>query len=67
MSLTKRRRIAAATIVAALALGSAGNAAADEAAEESWQIRGKVHAGGATSDARALPGTVDLLHQVSHT
>ena len=64
MSLTKRRRIAAATIVAALALGSAGNAAAEDT-EESWQIRGKIHAAGGTSDARALPGTVELLHQAA--
>ncbi len=69
MSLTKRRRIAAATIVAALTLGSAstaGTAAADEtAAPESYQIRGKVQAGGTASDGRALPGTVDLLHQAA--
>jgi hypothetical protein len=68
MSLTKRRRTAAVTLVAALALGSAGSAAADEpvtAAPESYQIRGKVQAGGSSSDARALPGTVDLLHQIS--
>ena len=67
MTLTKRRRTVAATIVAALALGSAGAAGADEptAAPESYQIRGKVHAGGSTSDARALPGTVDLMHQMA--
>lgn len=68
MSLTKRRRTAAATIVAALALGSAGSAVADEpttAAPETYQIRGKVQAGGSSSDPRALPGTVDLLHQIS--
>ena len=64
MSLTKRRRIAAASIVAALTLGSASTADADEtAAPESYQLRGKVQAGGSASDARALPGTVDLLHQ----
>lgn len=66
MSLTKRRRIAAGTIVAALMLGSASTAVADEtAAPESFQIRGKVAAGGGASDARALPGTVDLLHQAA--
>ncbi len=65
MSLTKRRRIAAATIVAALALGSASSAAAEEATEQTWQIRGKVQVRGVTSDARALPGTVDLLHQAA--
>lgn len=62
MSLTKRRRIATATIVAALVLGSAGTAVADETAPASWQVRGKVHVAGRSSDARALPGTVDLLH-----
>jgi hypothetical protein len=68
MSLTKRRRTAAATIVAVLAMGSAGAAAAEEpttAAPESYQIRGKVHAGGSASDVRALPGTVDLMHQMA--
>ena len=68
MSLTKRRRTAAACIVAALALGSAGSAVADEpttAAPESYQIRGKVQARGTSSDARALPGTVDLMHQLA--
>jgi hypothetical protein len=68
MSLTKRRRTAAATIVAALALGATGSAAADEpttAAPETYQLRGKVQAGGGASEARALPGTVDLMHQMA--
>jgi hypothetical protein len=68
MSLTKRRKTAAATIVAVLALGAGGTAAADDTAtttESSWQLRGDVRAGGSESDARALPGTVDLLHQAS--
>jgi len=66
MSLTKRRRIAAGMLVAALTLGSASTAVADEtAAPESYQIRGKVLAGGSSSEARALPGTVDLLHQAA--
>ena len=67
MSLTNRRRIAAVTVAAALALGTAGIAAADEtaAASESYQLRGNVKSGAGTSDARALPGTVDLLHQAA--
>jgi hypothetical protein len=66
MTLTKRRRIAAAVLVAALALGSAGTAVAEEdTAPESWQLRGQVRAAGTETDARALPGTVDLLHQMS--
>ena len=66
MSLTKRRRTAAVTIVAALALGSAGSVSAQEpAAPESYQIRGKVQSGGSSSEARALPGTVDLMHQAA--
>lgn len=64
MSLTKRRRTAAAAIVAAMILGAGGPAAGEEKAQ-TWQIRGKVHARGSASDARALPGTVDLLHRTA--
>jgi hypothetical protein len=52
-------------IMAAMALGAAGTAVAEETATPSWQLRGKVRAGGGTSDTRALPGTVDLLHQAA--
>jgi hypothetical protein len=67
MSLTHRRKTAAVTIVAAMALGGVGSAAADETAapQTSYQLRGHVRAGGSTTDSRALPGTVDLLHQLS--
>lgn len=66
MSLTNRRKTAAVTVVAALAIGSAGTAAAEEtAAPSSYQLRGNVRSGAGTSDARALPGTVDLLHQAA--
>ena len=65
MSLTKRK-IAAATVAAALALGTAGIAAAEETtAAPTYQLRGNVRSGAGTSDARALPGTVDLLHQAA--
>ncbi|MGH2691133.1 MAG: hypothetical protein ACRDHM_01365 [Actinomycetota bacterium] len=64
MMLAKRRKVAAATIVATLAFGVTATAVADEpAAEQNFQIRGKVRAGGGSSETRALPGTVDLLHQ----
>ncbi len=65
MSLTKRRTISAAAIVAAMILGAGGPAAAEGEPAPTWQIRGKVQAGGSASDARALPGTVDLLHQAA--
>ncbi len=67
MPLTKRRRIAAGLLVAAMALGAAGSAVADETAptEPTWQLRGKVRASGGSSDSRALPGTVELLHQAA--
>jgi hypothetical protein len=68
MKLTNRRKkTAAGMLVAALALGTAGSAVAEEdtAAPETWQLRGHVRAAGSESDARALPGTVDLLHQAS--
>lgn len=67
MTLTKRRRIAPAVLVTVLAVGTAGTAGADEetTAPESWQLRGHVRAAGSETDTRALPGTVDLLHQAS--
>jgi hypothetical protein len=66
MTLTNRRKTAAAMLVAALAIGMAGTAVAEEeTTAESWQLRGHVRAAGSESDARALPGTVDLLHQAS--
>jgi soluble lytic murein transglycosylase-like protein len=66
LTLTRRRKGAAVAILAALTVAVAGTAAADEASpESSWQLRGKVRAGGGSSDARALPGTVDLLHQAA--
>lgn len=65
MTLRTRRKTAA-TIVAALALGAAGTALAEEAsAPESWQLRGHVRAAGNKTDTRALPGTVGLLHHAS--
>ena len=64
MTLTTRRKIAAAAVVAIMAFGAAATATADElAAGQNFQIRGKVRAGGGSTETRALPGTVDLLHQ----
>jgi len=66
MTLTKRRKTAAALVVAAMALGAAGTATADESDTASgFQLRGNVRAGRSTTDPRALPGTVDLLHRAA--
>jgi hypothetical protein len=66
MPLTKRTKTAAALLVAAMALGAAGSAVADEpAADPTFQLRGNVRAGRSTTDPRALPGTVDLLHRAA--
>lgn len=63
MRLTKRRKSAAALIVAAMTLSASGSAVADESAEQSFRIRSNVRAGGSAGDARALPGAVDRLHK----
>jgi hypothetical protein len=66
LTLTRGRKTATVAVLAAIAIAVAGTAAADETGtESSWQLRGKVRAGGGSSDARALPGTVDLLHQAA--
>jgi hypothetical protein len=66
MGIKEWKRSAAALLLAASALGGAGTALADEfSPESSFQLRGKVQTGGSTTDPRALPGTVDLLHQAA--
>ena len=66
MTLMKRRKTAAALILAAMTLGAGASAEAEPLAPEStFQLRGNVRAGGSTTDPRALPGTVDLFHQAA--
>jgi hypothetical protein len=64
MSLTKRKKTAAGVLVAALAFGGAGSAAADESDDRGFHVRGSVRAGG-TKGNRALPGAVDLFHKAA--
>ena len=65
MTLRKRRKTAAAVILAAMALGGSASAEAEPAPDSTFQLRGNVRAGGSTTDSRALPGTVDLLQQAA--
>lgn len=64
MSLTRTRRTTAALVMAAMAIGAAGSALAEESAEQNFHVRGSVRAGG-TKGNRALPGAVDLFHKAA--